>query len=106
MKSLQVRDRKPDHKPAANQNSEHDVAVRLSSGDTEHIDGIILAGSVAIRAKDLHAIVREREPTVIFVKLLASCLPSPAQRVLPRRRVRLRHGLTRSSVSLSPASAG
>jgi uncharacterized membrane protein YkvA (DUF1232 family) len=61
MKSLQVRDRKPDHKPAANQNSEHDVAVRLSSGDTEHIDGIILAGSVAIRAKDLHAIVRERE---------------------------------------------
>jgi uncharacterized membrane protein YkvA (DUF1232 family) len=54
MKNFQVTDRKPDHKPAAN-------AVRILSGDTEHIDGIILAGSVGIRAKDLHAIVRERE---------------------------------------------
>jgi uncharacterized membrane protein YkvA (DUF1232 family) len=47
MKNLQVRDRKP-------------VAMRILSGDTEHIDGIILTGSVGIRAKDLHAIVRER----------------------------------------------
>jgi uncharacterized membrane protein YkvA (DUF1232 family) len=54
MKKLQVRDRKPDHKPAAN-------TVRILSGDTEHINSIILAGSVGIRAKDLHAIVRERE---------------------------------------------
>jgi hypothetical protein len=31
------------------------------SGDAEIIDAIILAGSVGIRAKDLHTIIRERE---------------------------------------------
>ena len=61
MKDIPVRDRKPDQQLAANQNSEHDLTVRLLSGDTEHIDAIILDGSVGIRGKDLHAIVRERE---------------------------------------------
>src|SRR5262249_46908002 len=61
MENLPLRDRKPDQQPAANQNAEHDLTVRLLSGDTEDIDEIILAGSVGIRAKDLHAIIRERE---------------------------------------------
>src|SRR5262245_65567839 len=61
MNNLQVRDRKRDQQPAANQNAEHDLKARLLSGDAEIIDAIILAGSVAIRAKDLHAIIRERE---------------------------------------------
>src|SRR5262245_29224869 len=60
MKSLPVRDRKPDQHPAAYQNPEHDLTVRLLSGDTEHIDAIILAESVGIRARDLHRIIRER----------------------------------------------
>jgi len=61
MKNLPVRDSKPDQEPAAKQNGEHDFKVRLLSGDAEIIDAIILAGSVEIRAKDLHAIIRERE---------------------------------------------
>jgi uncharacterized membrane protein YkvA (DUF1232 family) len=61
MKNLPVRDSKPDQEPAANQNAEHDLKARLLSGDVEIIDAIILAGSVEIRAKDLHAIIRERE---------------------------------------------
>ena len=61
MKNLPVRDSKPDQEPAANQNAEHDLRARLLSGDAETIDAIILAGSVEIRAKDLHAIIRERE---------------------------------------------
>jgi uncharacterized membrane protein YkvA (DUF1232 family) len=61
MKNLPVRDSKPDQEPAANQNAEHDLKARLLSGDAETIDAIILAGSVEIRAKDLHAIIRERE---------------------------------------------
>jgi len=54
-------DRKPGRQPAGNQNSEHDLTVRLLSGDMEHIDGIILAGSAGIGAKDLYAMMRERE---------------------------------------------
>src|SRR6516165_9523702 len=61
MTNLPVRDSKPDQEPAANENSEHDLTARLLSGDAEIIDAIILAGSVEIRAKDLHAIIRERE---------------------------------------------
>ena len=44
--------------PAANQSAEHDLRARLLAGDAEIIDAIILAGSVGIRAKDLHAIDR------------------------------------------------
>src|SRR6516162_2210136 len=61
MNNFPVRDSKPDQPPAANQNVEHDLTARLLSGDAEIIDAIILAGSVEIRAKDLHAIIRERE---------------------------------------------
>ena len=61
MNNFPVKDSKPDQPPAANQNAEHDLKVRLLSGDAEIIDAIILAGSVEIRAKDLHAIIRERE---------------------------------------------
>jgi uncharacterized membrane protein YkvA (DUF1232 family) len=61
MKNLPEKERKPVERPVADQDSEHDLTVRLLSADTEHIDGIILAGSVGIRAKDLHAIIRERE---------------------------------------------
>jgi uncharacterized membrane protein YkvA (DUF1232 family) len=61
MKNLPVRDSKPDQEPAANQNTEHDLRVRLLSGDAEIIDAIILAGSVEIRARHLHAFIRERE---------------------------------------------
>ena len=61
MKNLSVRDSKPDQQSAANQNVEHDLKARLLSGDAEIIDAIILAGSIGIRAKDLHAIIRERE---------------------------------------------
>ena len=61
MNNFPVRDSKPDQPPAANQNAEHDLKVRLLSGDAEIIDAIILAGSVEIRARDLHAIIRERE---------------------------------------------
>ena len=75
-----------------------------SSECWNHLSGNVLAGSASSGA-DCTATSWD-SPTVIFVKLLANCLPSPAQRVLPRRRVRLRQGLTRSSVSLSPASAG
>ena len=60
MKNLSVRDSKPDQQSVANQNVEHDLKARLLSGDAEIIDAIILAGSIGIRAKDLHAIVRER----------------------------------------------
>jgi uncharacterized membrane protein YkvA (DUF1232 family) len=61
MKNLSVRDSKPDQQSAANRKVEHDLKARLLSGDAEIIDAIILAGSVEIRAKDLHAIIRERE---------------------------------------------
>jgi uncharacterized membrane protein YkvA (DUF1232 family) len=61
MKNLPLRDTKPDQAPPANQNAQHDLRARLLSGDTEIIDAIILAGSVGIRVKDLHAIIRERE---------------------------------------------
>ena len=61
MKNLPVGDSKRDQEPPANQNAEHDLTARLLAGDAEIIDAIILAGSVEIRAKDLHAIVRERE---------------------------------------------
>ena len=61
MKNLSVRDSKPDQQCAAKQNAEHDLKARLLSGDAEIIEAIILAGSVGIRAKDLHAIIRERE---------------------------------------------
>jgi hypothetical protein len=61
MMNLPVSDSKPDQQPAANQNAEHDLKARLLSGDAEIIDAIVLAGSVGIRAKDLHAIIRERE---------------------------------------------
>jgi uncharacterized membrane protein YkvA (DUF1232 family) len=56
-----VAGRKPGQQPAAEQNSEHDLTVRLLSGDIEHIDAIILAGSAGIGVKDLHAMVRESE---------------------------------------------
>jgi uncharacterized membrane protein YkvA (DUF1232 family) len=61
MKNLPVRDSKRDEEPAANQTAKHDLRARLLAGDAEVIDAIILAGSVEIRAKDLHAIIRERE---------------------------------------------
>ena len=61
MKNLSVSDRKRDQQPAANHNAEHDLKARFLSGDAETIDSIILAGSLGIRAKDLHAIIRERE---------------------------------------------
>jgi len=57
MKNLQVRNRKLITSPLRIKTR----SMRILSGDTEHIDGIILAGSIGIRAKDLHAIVRERE---------------------------------------------
>jgi uncharacterized membrane protein YkvA (DUF1232 family) len=59
--SGEVGDRKPGRQPAGNQNSEHDLTVRLLSGDMEHIDAIILAGSAGIGARDLQAMMRERE---------------------------------------------
>jgi uncharacterized membrane protein YkvA (DUF1232 family) len=61
MKDLPLRDSKRDQEPLANQNAKHDLKARLLAGDAEVIDAIILAGSVGIRAKDLHAIIRERE---------------------------------------------
>jgi uncharacterized membrane protein YkvA (DUF1232 family) len=61
MNNLPVRDRKLDQQPAADQSSEHDVAAQLLSGNIEHIDSIILAGSARIRSKDLHALIRERQ---------------------------------------------
>jgi uncharacterized membrane protein YkvA (DUF1232 family) len=61
MKNVPVRNKKPDAQPDVIENSDHDLMVMLLSGDTEHIDAIILAGSAGIRAKDLHAITRERE---------------------------------------------
>jgi hypothetical protein len=61
MKNLAVRDGKRDQERRAIQNAEHDLRARLLEGDAEIIDAIILAGSVEIRAKDLHAIIRERE---------------------------------------------
>src|ERR1700752_184071 len=61
MKNLPVRDSKRDQEPPANQNGKHDLKTRLLTGDAEVIDAIILAGSVGIRAKDLHTIIRERE---------------------------------------------
>ena len=61
MKNLPVGDSKRDQEPPANQNAEHDLTARLLAGDAEIIDAIILAGSVEIRAKDLHAIISERE---------------------------------------------
>src|SRR5215472_2177356 len=61
MKNLAVRDGKRDQEHRANQNAEHDLRARLLAGDAEIIDAIILAGSVEIRARDLHAIIRERE---------------------------------------------
>ena len=60
MNNFPVRESKPNQEPAANQNAEHDLTARLLAGDPEIIDAIILAGSVEIRAKDLHAIIRER----------------------------------------------
>jgi hypothetical protein len=61
MKNLPVRNSKPDQQRAANQNAEHDLKARLLAGDAEIIDAVIFAGSAEIRAKDLHAIIRERE---------------------------------------------
>jgi hypothetical protein len=61
MKNLPVKKVNVIKSPPANQNAEHDLRARLLAGDAEIIDAIILAGSVGIRAKDLHAIVRERE---------------------------------------------
>jgi uncharacterized membrane protein YkvA (DUF1232 family) len=61
MKNLPVKDSKSDKRPAANQNAEHDLKARLLSRDAQIIDALILAGSVKIRARDLHAIIRERE---------------------------------------------
>jgi hypothetical protein len=61
MNDFPVRDGRLDQQPAANQTPEHDLAAQLLSGNTEQIDAIIFAGSVGIRAKDLHAIIRERE---------------------------------------------
>jgi uncharacterized membrane protein YkvA (DUF1232 family) len=61
MKNLPVRDSKRDQEPPANQNVKHDLKARLLAGDAEVIGAIILAGSVGIRVKDLHAIMRERE---------------------------------------------
>ena len=61
MNNLPVRDGKLDQQRAANQTPEHDLAAQLLSGNTEHVDAIILAGSAGIRAKDLHAIIRQRE---------------------------------------------
>ena len=69
MNNLPVRDRKLDQQPTANENPEHDLTARLLSGDTEHIDAMIWDGSAGIRAKDLHAITRERE--LIEKKFLA-----------------------------------
>ena len=57
----EVGDTKPGQQPAANQNAEYDLTVRLLSGDREDIDAMILAGSAAIGARDLHAMIRERE---------------------------------------------
>ena len=61
MKNLPVKKVNVIKSPPANQNAEHDLRARLLAGDAEIIDAIILAGSVEIRAKDLHAIIRERE---------------------------------------------
>ena len=61
MNNLPVRDGKLDQQRATNQTPEHDLAAQLLSGNTEHVDAIILAGSAGIRAKDLHAIIRQRE---------------------------------------------
>jgi len=61
MKNLPVKKVNVIKSPPANQNAEHDLRARLLAGDAEIIDAIILAGSVGIRAKDLHAIIRERE---------------------------------------------
>ena len=54
-------DKKPDQQPAANANAGHDLTARLLSEDMQRIDDIIVAGSVGIRARDLHVITRKRE---------------------------------------------
>jgi uncharacterized membrane protein YkvA (DUF1232 family) len=61
MKNQQIRHKRADQQLAANENSEHDLMLQLLSGDMSFIDSIIRAGSAEIRAKDLHAIIGQRE---------------------------------------------
>jgi hypothetical protein len=68
-----------------------------------HLSGSVPAGS-ASRGADC-TVTSCDSPIVIFVELLANCLPSPAQRVLPRQRVRPRHGAD-TKLSITFASFG
>ena len=56
-----IRDEKADQQPVANQHSEHDSMARVLSGDMQYIDAVIRAGSAGIRARDLYALIRQRE---------------------------------------------
>jgi uncharacterized membrane protein YkvA (DUF1232 family) len=61
MNDLPIRENTFNQRNLAKENSEHDLILRLLSGDMQYIDDIIRAGSAGIRAKDLYAIIRQRE---------------------------------------------
>jgi uncharacterized membrane protein YkvA (DUF1232 family) len=61
MKDLPSNETNLPQQPPANESSTHDLLLRLLSEDHAYIDAIIEAGSTAIQAKDLHAILSKRK---------------------------------------------
>lgn len=61
MNDILVSEKNFNQQARAKENSEHDLMLRLLSGDMQCIDDVIWAGSEEIRAKDLYAIIRQRE---------------------------------------------
>ena len=61
MNDIPVREKPSHRQDLEKENSEYESRLGLLSGDSRYIDTVIREGSAGIRAKDLYAILQQRE---------------------------------------------